>query len=428
MPRPNLSAQPARGPLNFSRTFTLLLVFAMTVLTVHAQTPDGQTRLLRTPTVSSTHIAFAYANNIWSVPRAGGAARRLTSFPGQTLNPHYSPDGNWIAFSGEYAGNVDAYVVSSEGGEPRRLTWHSGGDLVQGWTPDGKSILFSSGRATWAPGGTPRFWTVPVQGGVEMPMALPRGFQGKISADGTRIAYRMNNSWDDERRNYRGGQNRPIWIVDLKTYDLVSPPWTDSKDIDPVWSGDNVYFISDRTGVSNVWQYQTNSKKLTQVTRFTDFDVKTLDSGAGALVFEQAGYVHELDPGSGKARVVNITAAGDFPWMMPNWTDVTNRMTNMGLSPTGKRVVVEARGEIFTIPAEKGDVRNLTNSSGSAERDPAWSPDGKFISYFSDKSGEYRLYIEAQDGLTPPREIVLKNPTHYYTASWSPDSTKDRKS
>ena len=151
---------------------------------------------------------------------------------------------------------------------------------------------------------------------------------------------------------------------------------------------------------------------------------KALDSGAGSVVFEQAGYIHELDPRSGKEHVVSITAAGDFPWMMPNWEDVTNRMTNMALSPTGKRVVVEARGEIFTIPAEKGDVRNLTNSSGSAERDPAWSPDGKFISYFSDKSGEYRLYIEAQDGLTPPREIVLQNPTHYYTSSWSPDSKK----
>lgn len=425
MPRPKLSAEPARRQLNFSRTSPLLLlVLALTVVTVPAQTPEGPTRLLRTPTVNATHIAFAYANNIWSVPRAGGSARRLTSFPGQTLNPHYSPDGNWIAFSGEYAGNIDAYVVSSEGGEPRRLTWHPGGDLVQGWTPDGKSILFSSGRATWAPGGTPRFWTVPVEGGVETPMALPRGYQGKISPDGSRIAYRMNNSWDEERRNYRGGQNRPIWIVDLKTYELVSPPWTDSKDIDPVWLGDNIYFISDRTGVANVWQYQPGSKKLSQITRFTDFDVKTLSSGGGALVFEQAGYVHELDPGTGKARVVNITAAGDFPWMMPNWTDVTNRMTNIGLSPTGKRVLVEARGEIFTIPAEKGDVRNLTNSSRSAEREPAWSPDGKFISYFSDKSGEYRLYIEAQDGLTPPREIILKNPTHYYTASWSPDSKK----
>jgi len=424
MPGRNRAAGLFRRQMLLCFSCVLLAVFTSAQFASRVQAQGGQTRLLRTPTVSATHIGFAYANNIWTVPRAGGAAQRITSFPGQTLNPHFSPDGKWIAFSGEYAGNFDVYVVPTEGGEPRRLTWHTGGDLVQGWTPDGASIMFSSGRATWAPAGTPRFWFVPAAGGVETPMSLPRGFQGKISADGSRIAYRMNNSWDDERRNYRGGQNRPIWIVDLKTFELVSPPWTDSKDIDPVWIGNDVYFISDRTGVANVWQYQTATKKLTQLTRFTDFDVKTLDSGAGTLVFEQAGYVHELSPENGKSRIVSITAAGDFPWMMPNWADVTNRMTNMALSPTGKRVVVEARGEIFTVPAEKGDVRNLTNSSGSAERDPAWSPDGKFISYFSDKSGEYRLYIEAQDGLTPAREVVLQKPTHYYTASWSPDSKK----
>lgn len=403
--------------------FAILVIngFAAGKFAGYAQTSSG-TRLLRTPTLSATQIAFAYANNIWSVPRAGGTARRLTSFQGQTSNPHFSPDGKWIAFSGEYAGNLDVYVVPSEGGEPRRLTWHPGADSVQGWTADGKSVLFSSARATWTPSGAPRFWTVPAEGGVEEPMALPRGYQGKISADGTHIAYRMNNSWDEERRNYRGGQNRPIWIVDLKSYDLVSPPWTDSKDVDPVWVDDAVYFISDRDGVANVWGYQTKTKKLAQITNFTDFDVKTIDSGSGAVVFEQAGYIHELDPKSGKEHIVNITAAGDFPWMMPRWEEVSNRITNMAISPTGKRALVEARGEIFTIPADKGDVRNLANSSSSAERDPAWSPDGKWISYFSDKSGEYRLYIESQDGLTPPREIVLDKPTHYYTPSWSPDS------
>ncbi len=406
----------------------LLLLFCLSICSVQSAAQNGHggqtTRLLRTPTVSATQIGFAYANNIWVVPRAGGTARRLTSFQGQTANPHFSPDGRWIAFSGEYAGNFDVYIVPAEGGEPRRLTWHPGADLVEGWTPDGRSILFSSNRGSWAPIGMPRFWTVPAEGGIEEPMVLPRAYQGKISGDGTRVAYRMNNSWDEERRNYRGGQNRPIWIVDLKTYDLVSPPWTDSKDVDPVWLDDSVFFISDRDGVANVWEYQTKSKTLKQVTKFTDFDVKSIDSGAGTIVFEQAGYIHELDPKSGKEKVVNILATGDFPWMMPNWEDVTNRMTNMALSPTGKRVVVEARGEIFTIPAEKGDVRNLTNSSGSAERDPAWSPDGKFVSYFSDKSGEYKLVIEAQDGLTPPREITLAKPTHYYTPSWSPDSKK----
>jgi tricorn protease len=406
----------------FRLSLTLFVLFAIRPTVSSADSPA--TRLLRAPTISATHIAFAYANNIWIVERGGGNARRLTSFQGATSNPHFSPDGKWIAFSADYAGNTDVYIVAAEGGEPKRLTWHPGADTVQGWTPDGKSVLFASARATAAPNAAPRFWTVPVDGGVEQPLPLPRAYQGKISADGAHIAYRMNSSWDEERRNYRGGQNRPVWIVDVKNYDLVSPPWTDSKDMDPVWIGDTVYFISDRDTVANIWSYEIKSKKLTQVTKFTDFDVKTLDSGAGAVVFEQAGYVHELDPKTGRTHVVNISATGDFPWMMPRWDDVTSRMTTLAISPTGARVLVEARGEIFTIPAEKGDVRNLSKSSGSAERDPAWSPDGKWISYFSDKSGEYKLVIEAQDGVAAPRSIALPNPTHYYTPSWSPDSKK----
>ncbi len=183
------------------------------------------TRLLRSPTVSATHIAFAYANNIWVVERAGGAARRLTSFQGQTANPRFSPDGTSIAFSAEYAGNVDVYVVPALG---RRAASASPGTRAATWSRDGpptaQRVLFASSRASWAPSAAPRFWTVPVEGGVEEPLPLPRGYQGKISPDGSRIAYRMNSSWDEERRNYRGGQNRPIWIVDLKTCDLVSPP------------------------------------------------------------------------------------------------------------------------------------------------------------------------------------------------------------
>ena len=272
---------------------------------------------------------------------------------------------------------------------------------------------------------SPRFWKIPAEGGIAEPLPMPRGYQGKISPDGTHIAYRMNNSWDEERRNYRGGQNRPIWIVDLKPRSTwcrrrgpIPKTWTRPG------SADVVYFISDRDGVANIWSYDTTSKKLAQLTRFTDFDVKSLDSGAGAVVFEQAGYIHELDPKTGREHIVNITVAGDFPWMMPHWEDVTSRMTNLALSPTGKRVLAEARGEIFTIPAKKGDVRNLSHSSGSAEHDPAWSPDGKYISYFSDRSGEYKLVIEDQDGIQPPREIALPHPKHYYTPSWSPDSKK----
>lgn len=396
-----------------------LAAFALPVATAPAPT-----RLLRTPTVSSTQIAFAYANNIWVVDRAGGMARRVTSFAGGASNPKFSPDGRTIAFTASYGGNSDVYSVPAEGGEPTRLTWHPGADTVQGWTPDGRSILFASTRATWAPSGSPRFWTVPAGGGVEQPMALPRAYMGKISADGQKIAYRLNNSWDEERRNYRGGQNKPIWIVDLKTYDLITPPFTNSKDTDPVWVGRSVYFLSDRDGVSNVWAFDTGNRQLRQVTRFTDFDVKAIDAGGDAIVFEQAGRIHQLDASTGRSRTIDIVATGDFPWMMPRWENVNARITNMAISPTGKRALIEARGEIFTIPADKGDTRNLTMSTGSAERSPAWSPDGKFVSYFSDKSGEYRLVIASQDGLTPAREIELQNPRFYYTPSWSPDSKK----
>lgn len=399
------------------------ILLVATVAVVPVRTAPVPTRLLRTPTVSASQIAFAYANNIWVVDKAGGTARRVTSLAGGASNPKFSPDGQTIAFTASYGGNSDVYVVAADGGEPRRLTWHPGADTVQGWTPDGR-VLFASTRATWAPSGAARFWTVPATGGVEQPLPLPRAYMGKISADGSHIAYRMNSSWDEERRNYRGGQNKPIWIVDLKTYDLVTPPFTNSKDTDPVWVGRSVFFLSDRDGVSNVWSFDPGNKQLRQVTRFTDFDVKSIDSGAGGVVFEQAGRIHSLDPASGRARVIDIVATGDFPWMMPKWEDVSSRITNIAISPTGRRALVEARGEIFTIPVEKGDTRNLTRSSGSAERAPAWSPDGKFVSYFSDKSGEYRLVIASQDGITPPREIELKNPKHYYTPSWSPDSRK----
>lgn len=390
-----------------------------------AADPTAGTRLLRTPSVSATQIAFAYAGNIWIVDRAGGDARRLTTFQGESSNPQLSPDGSSVAFSGQYAGNVDVYVVASRGGEPRRLTWHPGADVVQGWTPDGKRIVFASGRATSAPSAAPRFWTVPVEGGVEEPMAIPRANQGKISPDGRYLAYRMPTSWDEHRRNYRGGQNKPIWVVDLKTHDVIVPQWKDSKEMDPVWAGSAVYFLSDRDGVSNVWRFDPASKALAQVTTFKDFDVKSLGSdGKSTVVFEQAGYIHELDAASGRTRRVPITATGDFPWMMPQWKDVANRVTNLALSATGKRAAVEARGEIFTIPAEKGDVRNLTNSSASAERAPAWSPDGRSVAYFSDRSGEYKLYIAPQDGLGSPREITIPDAANYFAPAWSPDGRK----
>ncbi|HYW30828.1 MAG TPA: protease, partial [Gemmatimonas sp.] len=387
----------------------------------HAQ---STTRLLRTPSVSASHITFAYANNIWVVERAGGSARRLTSFQGQTQNPKLSPDGRLIAFSAEYGGNTDVYTVPVNGGQPTRVTWHPSADLVQGWTPDSRTIVFASTRATAAPSAAPRFWTIAATGGVEQPMPMPRAYQGKISPDGKRVAYRMPSSWDEERRNYRGGQNKPIWILDLTTFALDTTPFTGTKEMDPVWVGEMVYFLSDRDGVSNVWSYDMKSNRLAQATKFTDFDVKSLDAGGGVIVFEQAGYVHELDPATSRSKIVNIAATGDFTWMMAGWKDVTSRVTSLSLSNTGKRAVVEARGEIFTVPAEKGDVRNLTSSGGAADILPLWSPDGRSIAYFSDRGGEYRLYIAGQDGLAAPREIPWPDASRPYAPAWSPNGRK----
>jgi tricorn protease len=409
--------------LRFGLPILTLVAGAVSVRAQATTATASTTRMLRSPTVSATQIAFAYAGNIWVVPRAGGSAVRLTSVPGDAMNPYFSPDGKWIAFSGNYGGNTDVYVMPAEGGEPKRLTWHPAPDLVQGWTPDGKAIVFSSTQSANLPTPVPRWFTVSPEGGLVTMMPAYRAYQGKISPDGRHIAYRMTNSWDEERRDYRGGQNRPIWILDTKTLDVVDTiPRPNSKEMDPVWVGNStVYFLSDRDGVSNVWSYDMTSKQVKQITTFSDFDVKTLDAGPDALVFEQGGYVHELDPASGKEHIVPITAVGDFAWMMPQWKEVSRYIDNIALSPTGKRAAIEARGEIFTVPAEKDDVRNLTQSSASAERDPAWSPDGKWVSYFSDKSGEYQLVIASADGSAPARTIALEHPTHYYTPSWAPD-------
>ena len=379
------------------------------------------TRLLRQPTVSDTHIAFAYANDLWSVPRAGGEARRLTTFQGQETDPHFSPDGRHIAFSAQYDGNTDVYVLPSEGGAPQRLTWHPGADQVVGWTHDGARVVFNSGR-TSAPIGYPRFFTIGTSGGLPEELPVPRGLTGSFSADGSRFAYQQRRLNDPEWRGYRGGQVNPVWIVDTDDYALEEVPWDNTNDLDPVWLGDEVYFLSDRDWATNIWAYDTGSRSVRQVTRHADFDVKSLDAGGGAVVYEQAGYIHLLDPASGATERVDITVRGDFPWLRPHWEEVGGTLQNASLSPSGVRALFEGRGDIFTVPAEDGNWRNLTRTTGVAERSPAWSPDGRHISWFSDASGEYRLMIGTQDGLEAPREIVIPNPTFFFTPAWSPDS------
>ena len=255
--------------------------------------PNGDaTRLLRSPTVSATQIAFAYANNIWVVERSGGLARRLTSFQGQTTNPHFHPTAARLRSAGNMPATRTCMSCPPKAAIPNASPGIPAPTPCRAGRPTARRVLFASGRASWAPNAAARFWTVPAAGGVEQPLPLPRGYQGKISRE--RNAHRVSHEQLLGRgaSQLSGGQNRPIWIVDLKTYDLVSPPWTDSKDMDPVWSGDSVYFLSDRDGVSNVWAFDTKARKLTQTTKFTDFDVKSIDAGGGGIVFEQAGRIH----------------------------------------------------------------------------------------------------------------------------------------
>ncbi len=401
----------------------LLAAAALVPGPVRAQAPQP-TRLLRQPTSSATEIAFAYANDIWAVPRAGGEARRLTSFEGQESDPHFSPDGKWVAFTAQYGGNTDVYVVAAEGGTPRRLTWHPGADQARGWTPDGRRVVFASSRVS-APDTYDRLWTVSVDGG--MPELLPmwRGEAASYSPDGARIAYQPINPWEQQFRNYRGGQNRPIFVMDVKTDSVQKlQPWANSRDQQPVWIGHTVYFISDRDFAGNVWAYDTDAGKLTQVTHHTKFDVQTLGGGGGVVVYEQAGRIHLYDPATGKDAPVDIVVRGDFPWAMPHWEGVADDIASAALSPTGVRALFGARGDVFTVPTDKGDWRNLTHSSGTRDREPAWAPDGKQIAWFSDASGEYQLMIGDQDGLEKPRAISLPHPTFYYTLAWSPDSKK----
>jgi len=396
-----------------------VLIFAA-ALPAFAANSDGPAKLLRNPDISADHVAFVYANDIWVVARDGGEARRLTTFVGAETQPHFSPDGSLVAFSGQYDGNTDVYVVSVEGGEPRRLTWHPGPDGVVGWTVDGDRVVFGSGRAT-IPRPQPRLWTVAVTGGMPEQLPLPRVSNGSFSPDGARLAYQLVDPWEVEWRNYRGGQCNPIRIIDLESLEVEKLPWEDSNDLSPVWMGDTVFFLSDRDWAMNVWSYGMTSKELTQRTFFKTYDAKNLEGGASALIFENGGDLYTLDAAGGEPQKIFVTLKGDFPWARPHWVDAGDNLRFGQISPSGKRAIFEARGEIFTVPAEKGDVRNLTRSSGSAERAPAWSPDGGKVSWFSDESGEYQLVVADQFG-NDRKVIELDDPTFYYTPVWSPDS------
>lgn len=398
------------------RKLSLLGLYCLLLSSVTAQ----DTRLLREPDVSAKHIVFAYANDLWIVNKTGGEARRLTSFQGSESNPKFSPDGKMIAFTGQYGGNRDVYVVPVEGGESKRLTWHPSADIVRGWSPEGK-VVFTSARES-VPGGNEKIWELGLNEGVPKSLPMPRAHRGNYSPDGKFFAYELVSPWDEEWRNYRGGQNRPIWVQDLKDNSVKKLPWENSHDVQPVWMGGSIYFLSDRDLAMNVYRYELSSSKLTQLTFFADYDVKNLAAGGGTVVFEYGGDLYSLEPGGGSPKKLSIQLKGDFPWLQPQWKNAGAMLSNGSLSPSGKRALFEARGEIISVPVDKGDFRNLTQSTGSREHDPVWSPDGKNIAWFSDASGEYSLMIAKQDGLDAAREIKIPSPTYYYSPAWSPDS------
>src|SRR3984893_10142062 len=358
-------------------------------------TADEAPLLVHAPTLSRTQIVFSYGGYLWSVPREGGEARQLTTGGHEGL-PIFSPDGNWIAFTGQYDGNVDAFVMAAEGGEPRRLTWHPGQDSPVGWTPDSKRVLFLSDRDAFAD--ITRLYTVPVEGGWPEVLPMWRAFQGELSPDGTRIAYVPNFQWQSSWKRYRGGQTTPINIVRLSDLALERIPRENSNDSHPVWFGDTVYFLSDRNGAVTLFAYDTKTKAVKQAVENKGLDLKTVSAGPDALVYEQFGGIYLFEPKSGKSVKVQIHIAGDLPSTRAHYEKVGEKIQNAGISPTGVRAVFEARGEMLTVPGEKGDVRNLTRTTAVAERDPAWSPDGKSIAFFSDESGEYALHIVDQSG------------------------------
>ena len=381
--------------------------------------------LLRDPVVSKSQVAFSYAGSIWVANRDGSTVRRLTS-GGHEEKPSFSPDGSQIAFTGNYDGTHGVYVVPAAGGEPRRLTYHPADADVQGWTPDGKRILFSSLRTAFA-GGVIQLFTVSLEGGFATQVPLVRAAEGSFSPDGARIAYVPNLQWQRAWKRYRGGQTKPIWIASLGDSSLQAKiPRDNSNDFNPMWIGDAIYFLSDRNGPVTVFSYDLKSQLVKQIVKNDGFDIKSASATADAIVYEQFGSLHLLDVKSGNDRVLDIQPVADLAEVRPHFLKIEpRRIRSADISPTGARAVFGVRGEILTVPAEKGDIRNLTNTADVVERDPAWSPDGKSIAYLSDESGEYALHIRDQSGLGEVRKINFGSPpTFYYSPTWSPDSKK----
>jgi tricorn protease len=398
-----------------------LSVAAAAAQPAHTEMPDA--RMLRFPDVSADRIVFVYAGDLWTVSENGGLARKLSSPKGQELFPKFSPNGQVIAFSGNYDGNTDVYVMSADGGTPKRLTHHPEADLVVEWYPDGKHILYRS-RMISPSRRFNRFFKQSIEGGMPETLALPYGELASFSPDGKRMVFQFLDRQFRHWKRYRGGWASDLWLYDFTRN--TSEKLTDFEGTDAIgmWHKNTIYFLSDQDVRKklNIWAYELKRKRFRQVTRFAEYDVKWPSIGPDAIVFENGGKLHLLDLASETSRPISIQVPADLPEVRTKLKDASKNTRNFTLSPSGKRALFEARGEIFTVPEKHGSVRNLTNTSGIAERFPAWSPDGKQVAYFSDRIGEYELYVRPSDGKGSERQITTGGNVFRYDPVWSPDS------
>ena len=404
-----------------------LSVLAAVLVLLSAAAADAQVdaRMFRQPTVSQTQIAFVYAGDIWLVPRTGGPATRLSSPQGEESFPRFSPDGTKIAYSAAYDGNIDVYVVNATGGEPVRLTYHPMADRVIGWHPDGKRVLFASSRES----GRQRFnqfYLVGLDGGLPEKLPVPYGEFGAIAENGSDFVYMPMSQDFRTWKRYRGGWAPDLWLFNLKTFasrNLTNDPANDAQ---PMWHGNTIYFVSDRgpSQRNNIWALDVASGKARQVTQFNDFDLTFPSAGADAIVFQAGGRLYLLDCNSEKATEVPVRVVTDETTLRPRTVKAEALISDASVSPTGKRAAFGARGDVVTIPAEHGAVVNITRSSGVAERYPRWSPDGKTVAYWSDRSGEYELMLRPADGSGSEQKVTSLGPGFRYTPYWSPDSRK----
>ena len=407
------------------------LILALCVFA--AATAAAQTKLLRFPDIYGDRVVFTYGGDLWTVSTSGGTAVRLTAHPGVETYAKFSPDGKWIAFTGQYDGDEQVYVIPSGGGEPKQLTFYpSRGPLaprwgydnqVAGWTKDGR-IFYRGGRDSWS---LPiaRLYVVSPNGGPSEPLPMPEAGSGAFSPDGSRMVYSPRFRDFRPEKHYSGGQANKLYIYDLKTSDaqLISDSPFSSRDA--VWLGDTIYYNTDKDGKFNLWAYDTASKKTTQVTKNRDWDIRWPSSDEQSrIIYEREGELEIMDVGSKKATKLTINVPDDGINKRPRQTSVANRISFFGLSPKGERAVFSARGDIFTVPIEKGGVRNLTRSSGAHDRFPAWSPDGRWIAYMSDQSGEDEVWLVAQDGSAQPQQLTTGGTMQRYPPVWSPDGKK----